>query len=646
MKRTENTESKGSEILPDAFYRLLVESSTGGTFMVEDGLFRFVNEALARMFGYEVADIVGKLGPADLANGGDGEKLTESMNLCLKGDISEFWQAFGGLKKDREFVSADMHGSPVSYEGRVVIMGAVVDNTNYSRADEILKDSLRRYRSFFDEDIAPHYVTTADGAIIDCNNAFARLFGFSSKEEALAANASSVFPVPGDRAKFVGLVRENKKLSEHRTEYVRRDGKRVYVNENAVGEFDASGNLIGIRGYILDETNEKRLEGELFQSQRLETLGTLVGGIAHDFNNILSVIVGHVSIMERWRQSPERFSKSFEAINKASERGAHIVRQLLTFARKVEIITESVRVGDIIEELVALLKETFPERIVFAVQADQGLPSIHADPNQLHQVFLNLCVNARDAMPGGGTISIVAKNVGHEVLNGRFREVETDRYVLVKVADTGTGMDKDTISHIFEPFFTTKKAGRGTGLGLAVVYGIMKAHRGFVDVKSEVGQGTTFFLYFPIPPQAIITPTERKEKVESSGGHGEIILAIEDEEPLRDFLKTFLEDSGYKVILAADGLKGLLAYRDHMNEVNLVILDMGLPEMSGSEVLVELKILNPGVKVILASGYLEPELKADAFEAGALDFLPKPYRVEELLEKVHRALAPRQDRKE
>ncbi|HUI28933.1 MAG TPA: PAS domain S-box protein [Candidatus Acidoferrales bacterium] len=639
MKRVRRTKSGRSKIHPHTVSRLLAESSVTGVFLVQHGVFRYVNETFAEMFGYEASDIVDKLGPLDLAAGDDGTRLSENINLCLKGESPDFRHSFHGITRDGKPVYAEIRGAFVKCKNHPTVIGTIADNTNHFKDDEALRETLNRYRSFFDEDIAPHYVTTPDGAFVDCNSAFARLFAFPSREEVLKANVSSLYPIPANRMKFIELIKERKQLKEHKTEYVRRDGKRMYVSENAVGEFDSVGNLNYVRGYLIDETSERQLEEELFQSQRLETLGTLVGGIAHDFNNILNVILSHVWIMERWRQDSERVRKSFEAVRKAIERGANTVKQLLTFARKVDVVTESVRIGDVVNEVTALLKETFPQKIVFHVEIEQDIPLIHADPNQLNQVLLNLCVNARDAMLNGGTISIVTKKIGREMLNERFRENETDRYLLLQIKDTGTGMDKETLKHIFEPFFTTKKGGQGTGLGLSVVYGIMKVHNGLIDVESMVGKGTTFSLYFPIPPQTIeVFRHEEKKGMEFLKGHGELILAIEDEEPLRDFFKTFLEDNGYKVLLAADGLNGLLTYKVHMNEVNLVILDMGLPEMGGTEVLSELKRLNPEVKVMLASGYLEPEVKADALEKGATDFLPKPYETDELLMKIYRTL--------
>ena len=616
----------------DELFRLFLESSLAGVYLIQDNLFRYVNRAFAEIFGWEVREIVDKLGPLELTAPEDRDLVLENVRKRVEGETSELRYSFRGLRKDGKRLHIEVLGSSVKYRNRPAIIGTLIDNTEKVAAGE-------RYRRFFDEDIAAHYMTTPDGAILDCNGAFARLFGFSSKEEMLDVSAASLFPMPGGRDRFIELIRENGRIERHEAEYVRRDGKKIYVVENAVGEFDAAGSLVSIRGYLVDETNEKRLEGQLYQSQRLETLGTLVGGIAHDFNNILGVIVGHVGLMgDKQRSDPVRFSKSLEAVSKAANRGANIVRQLLTFARKVEIITESVRIGDIIEELVALLKETFPERIVFSVQADQGLSSIHADPNQLHQVLLNLCVNARDAMPGGGTITITASRVDRSILNGRFMEVEAEEYVSLKVSDTGTGMDRETLDHIFEPFFTTKKQGQGTGLGLPVVYGIMKGHHGFIDVESKVGRGTTFSLYFPIPTQIIEAPAAPSGEIEIVRGCGETILVVEDEEPLREFVMTVLGDNGYAVLPAADGAEALEVYRKHRDDVALILLDMGLPKMTGAEVLSELKKIISGVKVIAASGYLEPEIKAGIFEAGASDFLPKPYRVVELLGKITMAL--------
>ncbi len=634
MTKTTQARNDRAGAHPDDLFRLFVESSLTGVYLIQDNLFRYVNRAFAEIFGWEVGEIVDKLGPMELTAPEDRDLVAENIRERVEGEIPELRYSFRGLRKDGKRLHIEVLGSSVNHMNRPAIIGTLIDNTEKVTAAE-------RYRRFFDEDIAAHYITAPDGAILECNDTFARLFGFASKAEILGTNAESLFPMPRERERFIERIKEGRRIERHEAEYVRRDGKRVYVVENAVGEFDLAGNLTSIRGYLVDETKERRLEGQLYQSQKLETLGTLVGGIAHDFNNILGVIVGHVGLMENKRSSdPEKFSRSLEAVGKAANRGANMVRQLLTFARKVEVMTESVRIGDIIEEVAGLLKEAFPEKIAFSVTVEPGIPSILADQNQLYQVFLNLCVNARDAMPAGGTISMNASVVRRSFLNGRFKEVDSEEYVLVKVSDEGVGMDKETASHVFEPFFTTKKQGQGTGLGLAVVYGIVKAHSGFIDVESEKDKGTTFSLYFPIPPEAIEAPAAAPEESENVMGRGETILVVEDERPLREFAETALRDNGYEVLSAAGGAGGVEIYGRRGADIDLVLVDMGLPGMTGSEVLAALRKLNPQVKVIATSGYLEPEVKTEIFAAGAVDFLAKPYHVIELLGKINKALRP------
>ena len=436
------------------------------------------------------------------------------------------------------------------------------------------------------------------------------------------------------------IISENKRPDKKRAERTFAEVESVHMNKNIDGKSGATGdtNLFGINRP--HESSEQRLEKQLLQLQRLEALGTLVGGIAHDFNNILNVITGHVSLMERWRTDPERFKRSYEAVRKATERGANTAKQLMTFARKTNAVMHRVNVGDVVQEIIDLLRETFPENIVFDLRIEAGMPFIPADPNQIHQALLNLCVNARDAMPKGGTIGIAVGKSRFGDVDKRVLSRGTDGYLVITVSDTGSGMEKEILEHIFEPFYTTK-GGFGTGLGLAVVYGVMKSHNGFIDVNSVVGKGTSFSLYFPMPAKIADTPPEEKQQDDLPTGHGEMILAIEDEGPLKDFLHTILTESGYRVLLASNGLEGLQTYKEHTREIDLVILDMGLPEMSGTEVLTGLLLLNPDANVISASGYLEPEVEREALDIGAHEFLAKPYKIEELLTKVSRALGTR-----
>ena len=386
-----------------------------------------------------------------------------------------------------------------------------------------------------------------------------------------------------------------------------------------------------------DITVQKKLQQELTQSQKMLSIGTLAGGIAHDFNNILAIILGYTSILHSMKDNPEKFSYGVSAIKQAVDRGAGLVRQILTFARKTEIAFEPMNVSDLVRELVSMLQQTFPKIITFNIEIDTELPLINADHTQIHQILLNLCVNARDAMPKGGVITIKAHKATGDKLLERSPELNKHRYICISVSDTGIGMDETTRNRIFDPFFTTKEKGKGTGLGLSVVYGVVQAHHGFVDVESAVGSGTIFRLYLPVSNE-IITAVESVKGEENAHGGTETILIVEDEDLLLDMVQLLLETHGYTVLTAKDGLEAVKVYSQHAHEIALVISDMGLPVLSGESEFKKIKEINPSVKMILASGYFEPDIKTTLESAGVLGFLQKPYVIEEVLAKIRKAL--------
>jgi len=321
------------------------------------------------------------------------------------------------------------------------------------------------------------------------------------------------------------------------------------------------------------------------------------------------------------------------------------VRQLLTFARKTEVQFQSVRVNDVIEELGKLLEETFPKTIEVSISLDRSIPLIIGDPNQLHQALLNVCINARDAMldarkpgmPGGKLVLGTGTVLGSE-LRERIPNARADDYVCITVSDTGVGMDEATRSRIFEPFFTTKEPGRGTGLGLSVVYGIIESHHGFIEVDSELDRGTTFRLYLPVPPREVDSSKVESEGVGEAPAGGETILIVEDEEMLLELLRTLLESKGYKTLTATDGVSAVATYRDHHDEIDLVLMDVGLPGIEGREVLANLQQINRGVRVIFASGYVDPRVKSELYKAGAKLFIQKPYVPAEVLRCIREVL--------
>ncbi len=386
-----------------------------------------------------------------------------------------------------------------------------------------------------------------------------------------------------------------------------------------------------------DVTDRKQLQLQFLQSQKMESLGTLASGIAHDFNNILGIILGHSSLVEEKVGESDDLSKSVAAIVKASERGASLVRQMLTFARKTNVSFTSLSLNDSIGEIQRLFHETFPKTMTLSCNLSPDLPQIVGDSTQIHQALLNLCVNARDAMSGNGTLTIGTRQVPGELIKGRYQDAVFPNYVLLEVKDTGIGMDEKTRQHIFEPFFTTKDLGKGTGLGLSVVFGIMENHDGFIDVSSDVGKGTTFHLYFPVKPLSKLTNGENMTENQTSGGK-ETILIIEDEEMLRELAMEVLSSKGYDVLTAVDGEEGIEVFSKNQQRINLVVSDLGLPKLSGKDVLKKIKSINPSVKIVVATGFIDPEEKSDIFRNGAADIVSKPYTPRDLSQKIREVL--------
>jgi PAS domain S-box-containing protein len=565
-------------------------------------------------------DLLEQILPATLRGGWEGEILNRRK------DGSEFPVHLSTS------VVRDQDGSPIA------LIGAATDIAERKLAEQRLRDSEEQYRSLVNSARDVIFTATPHGVITSLNPAFELNTGWR-RSEWLGKVYNDLFhhdDLAGSRKHFLrALQGEPVPMLEIRI--LTKEGDYV-VGEFTITPQMQDGKIVGLLGVARDVTERKRLEEQYRQSQKMESLGTLAGGIAHDFNNILAIILGHASLLAHNQHIPGKQTASAEAIIKATNRGAALVSQLLTFASKTDVLFESVSINEVVLEITKLVAETFPKSVVITTRLDPNLPSIVADPSQVHQMVLNLCVNSRDAMPRGGTISLVTTLVGGESVAGQFSDAGAAQYVVLQVSDTGAGMDEETRRRVFEPFFTTKEKGKGTGLGLATVYGIIESHGGFVDVESEVGIGTTFQIYLPAQTSLREQQQTVREPAREVPRGSETILVVEDEEMLLDLLKNILISKGYSAITARDGVEAVEMFMLRRREISLVVADVGLPRLSGSEVYRKLKRINPHVKVILASGFLEPGFTADILKSGVKEVIRKPYEPEELLRCIRRVL--------
>jgi two-component system cell cycle sensor histidine kinase/response regulator CckA len=381
----------------------------------------------------------------------------------------------------------------------------------------------------------------------------------------------------------------------------------------------------------------EQMEKRLREAQRLEAIGTLAGGVAHDFNNLLTIISGNASLLKLASDQPFRVLTVAETIERAVQRGSDLVRGLLVFARQGPTRLVPTDVIKQLHDTIGMLMATLPENIAITQNYPPNLPNILADPAQIDRIFINLLTNARDAMPNGGTITITANAVPAGPFPDQPKEVAKE-YLRIEVTDTGIGMDESVRQHIFEPFFTTKPSGKGTGLGLPVVYGLMQSHQGYVDVKSRPGFGTTFILFFPIPAAGERGIVEESEPLPIRSSGSETILVVEDESDVAKFLETLFALSGYKVLLAKESQEALELFSGRRDEIQLVFSDVDLAKLDGFALCTRLKELKPGLKVMLTSGHIDRSIEQRQKQYGIDAFVPKPYNPQELVRRVRAAL--------
>jgi PAS domain S-box-containing protein len=414
---------------------------------------------------------------------------------------------------------------------------------------------------------------------------------------------------------------------------VRRDGSEIIVESRWTLVRDEREQPKAILVINTDVTEKKRMEGQFLRAQRMESIGTLAGGIAHDLNNVLSPIVMAVDMLQL-KATDDASRRWLDVLRTNAERGGNMVRQVLSFARGIEGERVALQPKHLIKEIVKILRDTLPKSIEISFNAPENLWIISADATQMHQVLMNLCVNARDAMPEGGSISIKAENIFLDENYARMHiEAKAGRFVVISVADTGPGMTPEIQSRIFEPFFTTKEMTKGTGLGLSTALTIVKSHGGFINVYSELHKGSQFALYFPAldSPGSVAAAAAQSDLLL---GNGELILVVDDEESIREITRGTLETFGYRVLTASDGTEALALYADNKNEIAVVLTDMVMPFMDGPATIRALQRMNPQVRIIAASGLGTGQHAGEGVLEGVSVFLNKPYTAEKLLKTL------------
>jgi two-component system, cell cycle sensor histidine kinase and response regulator CckA len=500
--------------------------------------------------------------------------------------------------------------------------------------------SDERYREMFMSNLMGAWIASAHGKLIACNPAFASMFGFDSVEGTLGMDLVSIYDNPGEREEFVRLLGAKRRVDNRETTFRRRDGTPLHAIQTAVGVFNDAGDLVEIRGYLIDATERKHLEDQLRQSQKLEAVGRLAGGVAHDFNNLLMAILGYCDslLIDPGLRSSTR--ADVEEIQKAGQSAASLTNQLLAFSRRQILQPRVLHLKDVVTRTESLLRRVIGEDIVLVKRIDERLGLVRADPGQIEQIIMNLAVNARDAMPNGGDLIIEARNADlDDAYVAQHPGSSPGRHVMLAITDTGIGMADEIRARIFEPFFTTKEPGKGTGLGLATVYGIVKQSGGSIWVYSEPARGTSFKIYLPI----VVAPADEKAAptIDEIKGGCETILVVEDQASVRSLIRKTLNTYGYVVLEAAHGEEALRVLDNHEGTVDLLLSDVVMPTMTGPELVERVRHAYPDMCVVYMSGYTDDTVVLGGVITSGTPFLQKPFTSQGILRTVRGVLDAR-----
>jgi PAS domain S-box-containing protein len=607
-----------------------------------NGIFYFISPSHTQILGYSPEEMIGTNAFAYL-HPDDKERVVAAFGNCLSDGIAH--EIFRFRHKDGRYVwldaSAKLTGDSQGFFTGVVVGGR--DISKRKEAEERLRESEDNLRSIYNNATEGIFQSTPEGRFLSVNPAFARIFGYASPEEMIAAvtDISTQYYInPEDRRRYVKILEEQGTINGFEFRAQRKDGSEIWISNNTWASFDKNGRVLRYEGIVEDITEKKNLAVQLLHAQKMEAVGTMAGGIAHDFNNILSSMIGYTELAMDEPDEKER-QHDLEQVLRSCDRAKSLINRILAFSRKTVVDKRPVDLGRQIREAVKLLRSATPATIHIRQNIPSRDATVLADVSQMHQVVMNLCTNAVHAMKErGGVLEVSLTQLEAEQGNALISpDIKPGPYLLMEVTDTGHGMDDGVMKRIFDPFFTTKEASEGTGLGLSVVFGIVKGHDGYITVRSEPGCGTTFSVYFPRIQEQTTQETVPEQII--AGGSGERILFVDDEEMLVRLGRGMLIKLGYRVSEVTDSALALEMIMENPDAYDLVITDMTMPCMTGLDLVREIWKIRPKLPAVLCTGYSELIDEEKARRVGFNGFIQKPLHLRELAATIRDVLAAR-----
>lgn len=598
-----------------------------------------LNPAAEKLFGWSEKEVIGK--PIPVIPDDEADTAAALHQRLMSGETLTGVEV-RRQKRDGSSVAISLSATPLwdaSHRVRGII-GFLTDITERKRAEEALQAAEEKYRGIFENALEGIYQSTPDGKYISANPALARMFGFDSPQELINTRnhiTNQEYVTPQSRADFVRELEGRGVVQSFEYQAYRRDGKAIWVSANAHAVRDSEGRILYFEGTVQDITQHRELEQQLRQMQKIEAVGRLAGGVAHDFNNILMAISSYADLLYGRIPEEDARRRYVDEISKATDRAASLTQGLLAFSRKQVISPRVLDLNTLIAEQAEMLKRLIPENIELRFLPGDALGRVKVDPGQVEQIVMNLVINARDAMPNGGTILVETGNAELDRTDcGLQNPAQAGNYVMLAVSDNGCGMNAETKAHLFEPFFTTKEQGKGTGLGLAIVFGIVKQSAGHIFLHSEPDHGTTFKIYLPRVEAAAQADNRGPSDVLFRGN--ETILLVEDEEAVRESAAEYLAGNGYTVLKAKEGPEALKIAAQHSQPIHLMLTDLIMPKMSGRDLSEKIASIHPETKVVFISGYSDNLLSNEQVLDPKHVLLQKPFRLTILGQRIRETL--------